>query len=79
MPTIRYFAAARSAAGRAEEIVDAGTLADLVAAVSSQHGGRLADVLASSSFLVDGLTAHDHSAPLADGATVDVLPPFAGG
>jgi sulfur-carrier protein len=36
-------------------------------------------VLAASSFLVDGLAAHDRSAPLPAEATVDVLPPFAGG
>ena len=79
MAVVRYFAAARAAAGRAEESVPAGTLADLVALVSQQHGERLASVLAASSFLVDGLAAHDRAAPLPAGATVDVLPPFAGG
>ncbi len=79
MPVIRYFAAARAAAGRSEETVPATSLADLVALVSAQHGDRMASVLAASSFLVDGLAAHDRSAPLADRSTVDVLPPFAGG
>jgi sulfur-carrier protein len=76
---VRYFAAARAAAGRSEESVHASTLDDLVALVSAQHGSRLAGVLAASSFLVDGLAAHDRSAPLPAEATVDVLPPFAGG
>lgn len=79
MPVVRYFAAARAAAGRTEETVAATSLDELVALVSAQHGERLAGVLAASSFLVDGLSAHDRSAPLAADATVDVLPPFAGG
>jgi molybdopterin converting factor small subunit len=33
----------------------------------------------AASFLVNGRTWHDRKAPLPDGATVDVLPPFAGG
>jgi molybdopterin converting factor small subunit len=36
-------------------------------------------VLAVCSFLVDGLAARDQTTALYDGATVDVLPPFAGG
>jgi molybdopterin converting factor small subunit len=36
-------------------------------------------VLAVASFLVDGVTRHDRETALPAGATVDVLPPFAGG
>ncbi|HET8640567.1 MAG TPA: MoaD/ThiS family protein, partial [Pseudonocardiaceae bacterium] len=43
------------------------------------HGERMARVLAAASFLVDGVACHDRGAPLPAGATVDVLPPFAGG
>jgi sulfur-carrier protein len=35
--------------------------------------------LKAASFLVDGLACHDRQAALPAGATVDVLPPFAGG
>jgi molybdopterin synthase sulfur carrier subunit len=76
---VRYFAGARAAAGRTEEKVEATTLADLVDTLNSAHGDRLARVLSASSFLVDGLVCHDRSARLAPDATVDVLPPFAGG
>jgi molybdopterin converting factor small subunit len=79
VPIIRYFAAARAAAGRSEESVPATTLDDLVSRVSADHGDRLATVLAASSFLVDGLAAHDRDVQLAAETTVDVLPPFAGG
>jgi molybdopterin synthase sulfur carrier subunit len=39
----------------------------------------LAVVLKAASFLVDGLRCHDRKAPLPVNATIDVLPPFAGG
>ncbi|WP_091090598.1 MoaD/ThiS family protein [Micromonospora nigra] len=78
--TVRYFAGARAAAGRAEETASAGrSLDELLAELADRHGRRLADVLAVASFLVDGVTCHDRRAPLPAGATIDVLPPFAGG
>ena len=82
MLTVRYFAAARAASGVPEEKLlaeDAPTLGALRAALAAGHGERLAAVLSMSSFLVDGVScrADDHALP-AD-ATVDVLPPFAGG
>jgi molybdopterin converting factor small subunit len=79
VPVVRYFAGARAAAGVAEEKVEAATLAELVASLSAARGARLARVLASAAFLVDGLTCHDRAAVLPEGATVDILPPFAGG
>jgi molybdopterin synthase sulfur carrier subunit len=78
--TIRYFAGARAAAGRSEEMAAAGRSLDhLVDELSARHGERLAVVLKAASFLVDGLACHDRQAPLPAGVTVDVLPPFAGG
>ncbi|MET7707107.1 MoaD/ThiS family protein [Micromonospora sp. NPDC005413] len=78
--TVRYFAGARAAAGRTEEVVPAGrSLDDLSAELTQRHGDRLASVLRVASFLVDGVTCHDRQAPLPAGATIDVLPPFAGG
>jgi molybdopterin converting factor small subunit len=83
--TVRYWAAAKDAAGVADEKVEALTLADALAAglaVSGDRGGRLGQVLARSSFLVNGEPAgtrpHD-SITLADDAVIEVLPPFAGG
>jgi len=75
---VRYFAGARAAAGTTEEKVEAATLGDLVALVGAERP-RLAHVLRACSFLVDGLAWKDRSAPLPSSATVDVLPPFAGG
>jgi sulfur-carrier protein len=82
--TIRYWAAAKEAAGVQEESVEAITLSDLLNTVvaSRKPDGRLADVLARSSFLVNadpvGRVARQ-SILLDDGAVVEVLPPFAGG
>jgi molybdopterin synthase sulfur carrier subunit len=82
--TIRYWAAAKDAAGMPEEAVEAATLADaLNAAVASRKpGSRLQEVLARSSFLVDATPvgrAARESITLGDGAVIEVLPPFAGG
>ena len=82
--TIRYWAAAKEAAGVAEESIDADTLGDLLnAAVASRKpDGRLATVLARSSFLVNadpvGRAARE-SIVLDEGSVIEVLPPFAGG
>ena len=82
--TIRYWAAAKEAAGVQEESVEADTLSDLLNTVvaSRKPDGRLADVLARSSFLVNADPvgrAAKQSIMLDDGAVVEVLPPFAGG
>ena len=82
--TIRYWAAAKDAAGVAAESVQADTLAEALAAVIARHGeaSRLRSVLATSSFLVDGAPAGRRSAAdfvLGEAAVVEVLPQFAGG
>ena len=79
---IRYWAAAREAAGVSEEPYDAGTLADALAAAGSRRGPEFARVLGRSSFLIDGepVGTRDRTGiPLPDGGTIEVLPPFAGG
>lgn len=78
--TVRYFAAARAAAGRSEESVPGiRCLDELADELVARHGARLATVLTVASFLVDGVAWHDRRTPLPPGATIDVLPPFAGG
>jgi sulfur-carrier protein len=77
--TVRYFAAARAAAGVSEEKAAAPTLAALRRSLVATRGSGLERVLGSASFLVDGLAWHDAEAPLPPGSTVDILPPFAGG
>ena len=78
--TVRYFAGARAAAhGTSTEPSEAETLNELKQVLTDRHGERLGVVLKAASFLVDGLACHDPQAGLPAGATVDVLPPFAGG
>jgi sulfur-carrier protein len=79
--TVRYFAAARAAAGADCEqltVRSGETVGELV----DRLGGRsqeLARVLLRCSFLCDGLAVRDQARPLQAGDTIDVLPPFAGG
>ncbi|MFF4773315.1 MoaD/ThiS family protein [Microtetraspora fusca] len=78
--TVRYWAAAKAAAGIAEEPFDAPTLGDLLAGISANPD--LARVLPRCSFLVNGApagTRDPRSIDLPEGAVVEVLPPFAGG
>jgi molybdopterin synthase sulfur carrier subunit len=76
--TVRFWAAARAAAGRAEQPYDAPTLGAVVAALEAEHGPARAAVLARCSFLVDGVRARPDFL-LGEGAEIEVLPPFAGG
>lgn len=82
--TIRYWAAAKDAAGTAHEPYRADTLAAALAEARARHADRprFAQVLGACSFLVDGdpVGTRDHATvTLAEGGTVEVLPPFAGG
>ena len=84
MVTVRYWAAAKHAAGVTEETLDAATLAEAVAAAVARRpaAAEFRAVLARSSFLVDGEQAGGRAAdavPLGEGAVIEVLPPFAGG
>ncbi|MGO3326187.1 MoaD/ThiS family protein [Gordonia sp. (in: high G+C Gram-positive bacteria)] len=76
---IRYFAGAADAAGRRDQDV-AGPLplTALRTALADEHGPEFAAVLGRCSLMVDGARADD-DVVAADSATVDVLPPFAGG
>ena len=79
--TVRYFAAARAAAGAESETVvlrPGTTVAELVERLAV-HGTRLAAVLSRCSYLCDGIAVRDEATALRPGGTIDVLPPFAGG
>jgi molybdopterin synthase sulfur carrier subunit len=79
---VRYFAAARAAAGVETEKIQlpaGSSVDDLLAAVRAQHGAELGAVLDRCSFLLDEVAVRDRSAVIGDSATLDVLPPFAGG
>jgi len=79
---IRYWAAAKAAAGVAEEPFEAATLAEALRNAQVDRDSEFARVVSRSSFLIDGDPAgarpHDQL-DLADGSTIEVLPPFAGG
>ena len=87
MVTVRYWAAAKQAAGVAEEKVSAETLSGALAAVVAcrrpDPGARaLRAVLDRSSFLIDGDPVGGRApdtVPLREAAVIEVLPPFAGG
>jgi molybdopterin synthase sulfur carrier subunit len=83
---VRYWAAARAAAGTAEEKIEVGgpvTLAELRSEVVRRHAGtRLPDVIAVCSVLVGDQpvgTREAGAVAVPPGATVEFLPPFAGG
>jgi molybdopterin converting factor small subunit len=79
--TVRYFAAARAAAGTETETLHLQkglTLGGLVQQLSARDPD-LAKVLARCSFLCDEVAVRDRDRPLETNQTVDVLPPFAGG
>lgn len=81
--TVRYWAAARAAAGVAEESVPASglSLADLVARLGADRPA-LARVLSACSVLLGDQpvgSADRASVVVPAGATVEFLPPFAGG
>ncbi len=84
--TIRYFAAARAAAGTPEEtipLVPSGgtgpTVGDVLDAAVDRHGAQLQRVLQRCSYLLDEVAVHGRETPVTSGQAVDVLPPFAGG
>jgi len=82
--TVHYWAAARSAAGIAEEKVAAETLAALLDEIHRRHRDRdrFSDVISTCSILV-GETPVGAREPaevtLRPGDTIEFLPPFAGG
>ncbi|MEO8815834.1 MAG: MoaD/ThiS family protein [Mycobacterium sp.] len=79
--TVRYFAAARAAAGTESETVtvpSGATVADLIDTLAGRDT-QLAAVLGRCSYLYDEIAVRDHTAALWPGGTIDVLPPFAGG
>jgi molybdopterin synthase sulfur carrier subunit len=82
--TVRYWAAARAAAGTPEEQLRGSTLAEVLAAAQAARPSseRFGAVLAVCSFLVGDVPVGRRDpadVPIAAGDVVEVLPPFAGG
>lgn len=78
--TVRFFAAARAAAGTDAAHTSPGSLAKVTSALADAHPD-LTMVLPRCSFLLNGVAVHGDWADVMvdDGAELDVLPPFAGG
>ena len=79
--TVRFFAAARAAAGTETDLVSVhqgATVADVVSELRCRSD-ELGRVLLRCSFLCDGIAVRDQATELRSGQTLDVLPPFAGG
>jgi len=80
--TIRYWASARAAAACESEPFRAANLAEALEEARAGRGPEFAKVLSVCSFLIDGdpVGRREHDGVvLHDGATIEVLPPFAGG
>lgn len=82
--TVRYWASARAAAGIKSESVEAHTLADVLAEVGRRHRDRdrFAAVIDTCSILIGETPVGARppaSVPVADGDSIEFLPPFAGG
>lgn len=78
MVTLRYFAAARDAAGTTAEEYAGATVGSILDAAVARHGSALADVVAVAKVWCNGDPAQ-RGDPVADGDEVAVLPPVSGG
>lgn len=76
---VRLFAGAAAEYGADIASVRAGTLQDLIDALTEGASAEAARVIGRSSFLVDAVACTDRDRVLTEGTRVDVLPPFAGG
>jgi sulfur-carrier protein len=83
---VRFFAAARSAAGTSELTIEQTEPLTITSALQRARtdsqdtdSPNYAATIARCTFLVNGVATSDRDHPLDDGDVVDVLPPFAGG
>jgi len=76
--TVRFYAAARKAAGVSELQLEPATAMQVLDKAVEVHP-NLAQVLPQCSFLLNEVALHDLNTQVLDNATLDVLPPFAGG
>jgi molybdopterin synthase sulfur carrier subunit len=80
--SLHYWAGARAAAGVAEELIEAQSVAQAIQIARRQRSNpRFDRVIKASSILIDGRAAHqeDLEQQLSEAVQVEVLPPFAGG
>jgi MoaD family protein len=75
---VRLFAVLRELAGASELEASGKTVGDLADALAAAHGDRFGQIVAVSSFVVNGDRA-DRATVVADGDEVAILPPVSGG
>jgi molybdopterin converting factor small subunit len=73
--TVRFFAAARAAAGVNEITLDSSSAMQILDQAAALHP-KLGQVLPQCSYLLDEVSLRDLSIEVADGSTLDVLPEF---
>jgi molybdopterin synthase sulfur carrier subunit len=78
MATLRYFAAAREAAGTSVETVNAGTVGAVLDEARARHGAHFQAVLGQCRVWLNGEPT-DGDAPVGDRDEIAVLPPVSGG
>lgn len=75
---IRFFAAARAAAGVDQMFSPSAQFHEIISEICRTKPA-LAPVIAQCSFLLDSVAVHDQNFVVHDGSVIDVLPRFAGG
>ncbi len=78
MAVLRFFAAARDAAGTSRDTVSGGTVAAVLEAAVARYGPELAAVLPTCAVWVNGDPATP-ATPVGDDDEVGILPPVSGG
>lgn len=78
MAVLRLFAAARTAAGTARDMVPGESVAEVLAGAVARYGTDFAAVLPSCKVWVNGDEASP-STPVTDDDEVGILPPVSGG
>ena len=78
MPTMRFFAQARDAAGVSSAVLPGETVGAALDAAVDAYGSGFAEVLAASKVWRNGEPT-DRDEPTADGDEIAVLPPVSGG
>ena len=78
MAVLRLFAAARTAAGTARDLVPGDSVAEILASATERYGDGFAAVLPTCAVWVNGEPA-DGSVAVGDADEVAVLPPVSGG
>ena len=78
MAVLRLFAAARTAAGSAQDQFPGDTVADVLGHAVDRYGADFAAILPTCAVWLNGI-ATDRSAAVGDDDEVAVLPPVSGG